>query len=111
MDEKSYTRLYNKLCQLVHIENIQELSIHDIFSLLQKAMECVERYESLTGIQKKQMVLKAMQHIIDSKIGDNMVIKPTILSLLEPCIDTIIAVSKSEWLLNLKKGTSCCKFL
>lgn len=105
-------RLYDKLCELVVAENMVELSIHDIFSLLKRGMELVEEMKAFTGVQKKQMVIEAIEKIINTKVVDNPIMKHALLTLLEPSIDTIIEVSKQEWMINLKKSTSrCCPFL
>ena len=105
-------RLYDKLCELVVAENMAELSIHDIFSLLKRGMELVEEMKAFTGVQKKQMVIEAIEKIINTKVVDNPIMKHALLTLLEPSIDTIIEVSKQEWMINLKKSTSrCCPFL
>ena len=110
MGPKLNTQLYNTLCE-EFIANNGKLSVHDLFTLLRKGMEFVEQSKLLTGIQKKQMVEVAIQQLIECNIVDNPVLRHTLLALLEPYIQTIIEVSQHKWMLNIKKGATCCPFL
>jgi len=104
------TKLYDALCELTATQHMRELSIQDVFSLLKCGMQLVERIKGYTGVQKKEMVIFAMEKVIHRSVSDPT-LTAALLALLEPSIDTIVEVSKQEWLINLQRGRlRCCPF-
>ena len=102
------TKLYNQLCELTTTEHMRTLNVHDVFTLLKRAMELAEQVQNLTGLQKKMLVMEALQRIIEVRVVDNLPLRVALVSIIEPSIDAIVEVSKQQWLVNVRKGTMAC---
>jgi hypothetical protein len=107
VSEKVYAKVYAKLSRILVRKNIGELNISDVFLLVKEGMECVERILALNGYQKKQLVIRTLEILIDKHIPDEL-LKGTFEHYLAPTVDAICDVSNHKWKINLKSVNSCC---
>jgi len=72
------------------------------FLLTREVMEYIDKFKGLTGQEKKLMVKENV--ILLLRRQSNFESINMYISLLEPYIENLILLSKSELLLNLRKG-------
>lgn len=100
--------IYNVLAESIKGRGITSV---DVILMTTKAMQLVEKYNTLSGIQKKNLVLNSLKKIIQTKVkkdDDRDIILDFITIFLPPIIDTIISVDKKEIKIATKK---CLSFL
>lgn len=95
------------------IAQSDNFTIEQIYPLLVKLMEEVEKYTYLTGDQKKTVVLLVISRIIDIlPVDDN--VKSLLRNIpMGTVIDLIVSAARSEFALQTKKKLfsklPCCK--
>jgi hypothetical protein len=77
-------------------------NLGSFFMLIREVMEYIEKFDGLSGFEKKLMIKKNL--IILLKIQSNFENVNLYIPLLEPYIENLILLSKSKILLNLKNN-------
>ena len=95
--------------------NIEDFGVDKIMDVLPKLIQHVEHYKNLRGVQKRELIISMLKHIIDvtDGPGDDAVWDPILKKLVPSLIDTLIDVNdgkiklrkKQRWLGKLFK---CC---
>lgn len=105
-------RLYKELKKVIGNENLTRSSIVVVSMNL---MTVVEHYDDVHGVQKKALILNALNHLIDDQINDPqevMEMKLLVQLTLPTMLDTFISIDKKEMHIKLKKGCgkllACC---
>jgi hypothetical protein len=99
---------------------VEDFKIESIMKVVPKIIKHVQKYKSLSGLEKKTMVVSMLSHIVDitDGPGDDDLWDPIIKRLIPSVIDTIVMVDKGKLKLNTKKGGllklvsklfSCCR--
>ena len=94
--------------------DLEDFSVSKIPTLLPKLIKHVEHYKSLTGKQKRSMIIRMIKHIIDvtDGPGDDAFWDPIIKDLVPGMIDALLDVNDRK--LKLRKrpfkmfGFLCC---
>jgi E3 ubiquitin-protein ligase DOA10 len=76
--------------------------IPSFFILTRDVMEYIEKFAELNGLEKKIMITKNILFFLRRQSNSENI--NIYISLLEPYIESLILVSRSKLLLNLKKG-------
>lgn len=106
-------RLYEELKKIIGKGNINS---SNIVTILISLMQIVEKYQDVSGIQKKAIILKALKLVINDQVTNeeeakalNLLVEVT----LPTVIDTLVSVDKKEIQIKIKKGCSkllkCCR--
>ena len=67
-------------------------------------MQLVERYPRLKGSEKKDLVIRGVQHIISKNGGNEL-----IMGVIPLFIDNVVSINNGEISLNAPKNLfSCC---
>ena len=99
---------------------VEDFKIESIMKVVPQIIRHVQKYKSLSGQEKKTMVVSMLTHIVDitDGPGDDDLWDPIIKRLIPHVIDTIVMVDKGKLKLNTKKGGllklvgglfSCCR--
>jgi len=101
------SNLYQKdINELVHyLENFigeEVISIINILNICVVAMQKVEKFNNLSGSDKKQVVLSGITQVLKNRGGDS-----NLTSLLPSFIDTSISIEKGELNISID-GKKCC---
>lgn len=99
---------------------VEDFKVESIMKVVPKIIRHVQKYKSLSGEEKKTMVIAMLSHIVDitDGPGDDDLWDPIIKRLIPHVIDTIVMVDKGKLKLNTKKGGllkivgklfSCCR--
>ena len=99
---------------------VEDFKIESIMKVVPKIIKHVQKYKSLSGLEKKTMIVSMLSHIVDitDGPGDDDLWDPIIKRLIPSVIDTIVMVDKGKLKLNTKKGGllklvsklfSCCR--
>lgn len=101
--DKDIDSIKNKLGDMV-----ENLSVDTIVDVVPHLIKYVDKYNNLVGIEKKQLVIGILKHLIDNTdgFGDDSIVDPILKSLVPSIIDNLIKVDKKE--LKLKKVKPCC---
>ena len=91
----------------------QSISVASVIIMITTAMVEVEKITSLTGPQKKELVIHVIGRLIDeipSNQEDKAAIKSAFVLFAPSIIDTIVAASRGKYNLNLASRTKkgCC---
>ena len=88
------------------LKRFLELKVVDnmgsFFMLIREVMEYIEKFDGLSGLEKKLMIKENL--IILLKRQSNFESVNLYIPLLEPYIENLILLSKSKILLNLKNN-------
>jgi hypothetical protein len=106
-------RLYEELKKIIGKGNINS---SNIVTILISLMQIVEKYQDVSGIQKKAIILEALELVINDQVTNeeeakalNLLVEVT----LPTVIDTLVSVDKKEIQIKIKKGCSkllkCCR--
>jgi hypothetical protein len=105
-------KLYEDLKRIVGDEN---LSHSNVISILLSLMQVVEHYV-ISGVQKKTLVLRALDRLIEDQFDDKQEadkMKLLVQLTLPTVIDTIVSIDKKSLQINVKKGFRklfvCCR--
>ena len=93
-----------------------KLSPSNVVTILVSLMQLIEKYPNLNGLQKKQVVLDAINMLIDDNndnVEDADQLKLVVQVTLPTVIDTIMSVDSRQLQIKLKKvynwlHKSCC---
>lgn len=95
-----------------------DFDLNSIMELVPRLMKHVQSYKSLTGPQKKKLVIKMINHIIDitdTPYVDDATWDPIMKQLVPKLIDTLVEVNNGKLVLKKRKCTllrlflpSCC---
>lgn len=99
---------------------VEDFKIESIMKVVPTIVKHVQKYKSLTGQEKKTMIVSMLSHIVDitDGPGDDDLWDPIIKRLIPHVIDTLVMVDKGKLKLNTKKGGllrllsklfSCCR--
>jgi hypothetical protein len=93
---------------VVEIEKIlsgQKLGLDNILSVCISAMKIVEGIPKLKGAEKKELVLKSIEIVMNRTDGDI-----TLLTILSSFIDNAISIDRGQLKFNVKPKTiwNCC---
>lgn len=77
--------------------------------ILGQAMKFIEKYDALTGVQKRQLVLDQCKYMIQTNVSLNEAEKASLVMLVDSFAGHVIdlVVGAASLGLNLSK-TSCC---
>lgn len=102
-ETNNYEDSLKKLLQTVQKDDI---TMANIINVITRSVEVVETYNTLTGLEKKQMALKltimVVKEMKTDKETESAIIDFT-NSIGPSLIDTIILVSKGKLAINVKK--------
>jgi len=89
------------------LENLENFELSKLMSVLPSLMKHVENYKNLNGVQKRQLVINMVKHIIDitDGPGNDEVWDPILKKLVPGIIDTLIQVNDGKLKLRNKKKT------
>lgn len=93
-------------------ESIKSKKINQstIISIIVIAMQLINKNNSITGYEKKQLVLQVIKEVINTQDSldqtDKMSLNILVDTVGSNMIDNLIAASKGK--LNLKKNNKCC---
>ena len=84
-----------------------------VFELIRSAMELVEHYNGVSGIEKKEMVITVVDRIVyELGVGDDFFVKVFVENFLDDLIDNICDIAKGNLDINSKlsfmKKLKCC---
>ena len=99
---------------------VEDFKIESIMKVVPTIVKHVQKYKSLSGTEKKTMIVAMLSHIVDitDGPGDDDLWDPIIKRLIPHVIDTLVMVDKGKLKLNTKKGGllkllsklfSCCR--
>ena len=99
---------------------VEDFKIESIMKVVPTIVKHVQKYKSLTGTEKKTMIISMLSHIVDitDGPGNDDLWDPIIKRLIPHVIDTLVLVDKGKLKLNTKKGGllklvsklfSCCR--
>jgi hypothetical protein len=91
------------------VDTLEGFSLDNIITLVPRLIQHVENYKNLSGENKKNLVIKMLNHIIDVTDcpGDDDILDPIMKRMVPPLIDTLIEVNSGQ--LKLKKKPSFMK--
>ena len=85
----------------------------DIVPFAVLAMQIVEKFPNLSGPDKKDLVIRLAQRLVDDYVPqkEEEIVRAAVDALLPAVIDQIVAASKGQLKLNLAKVRGCfgCK--
>ena len=83
---------------------IEDFKIENIMSVLPQIIKHVQKYNSLTGLEKKNMIISMLKHIVDitDGPGNDDLWDPIIKRLIPGIIDTLVEIDKGKLKLNTK---------
>ena len=89
-------------------DSIKDLSLDNIIDLVPQLIKCVDKYNDLKGIEKKQLVVELINHFIDitDGFGDDAIIDPLLKQIVPSVIDNLIKVDNKQ--LKLKEQLPFC---
>ena len=89
-------------------DSIKDLSLDNIIDLVPQLIKCVDKYNDLKGVEKKQLVVELINHFIDitDGFGDDAIIDPILKQIVPSVIDNLIKVDKKQ--LKLKEQLPFC---
>ncbi len=84
---------------------VEDFKVESIMKVVPQIIRHVQKYKSLSGQEKKTMVIAMLSHIVDitDGPGDDDLWDPIIKRLIPHVIDTIVMVDKGKLKLNTKK--------
>jgi hypothetical protein len=102
--------LYKELKDII---GKSEISRSNIVIILISLMQIIERYDKISGIQKKAIIISTLYDFIDDNIEDNedkVQLKLLVQMTIPSVIDSIISFDKSEVAINIHKKCSSVIF-
>ncbi len=88
---------------------LEDFSINNLMSILPQLMRHVKKYKSLSGFEKRTMVISMLKHIIDitDGPGNDDLWDPILKKLVPSIIDTLVEVDKGN--LRINRNNSCLR--
>jgi len=92
---------------------IEDFKIENVMSVLPQIIKHVQKYNSLTGLEKKNMIISMLKHIVDitDGPGNDDLWDPIIKRLIPGIIDTLVEIDKGKLKLNTKTKKGLLKKL
>ena len=89
------------------VEALDNFSVDKLMDVLPKLISHVENYKNLSGSEKRTLVIKMLNHIIDITDcpGDDEIWDPIVKRLVPSIIDSLIKVENKQ--LKLRKKPKC----
>jgi hypothetical protein len=89
------------------LENKTILCLGDLFKLVKQLMEYVEKYNVLSGDEKRDIIYDNISLMLYKT--HTTIIAKNYVSIIFPFIEELILISKSKVMINLKRGciTKC----
>jgi hypothetical protein len=93
------------------VDELDNFSLDTIVDIIPHLIRCVEKYKTLSGIEKKRLVLELIECFIDRTdgFGDDTVVDPIIKTIVPSIIDNLIKVEDKKLVLRKKSNYLCCK--
>ena len=90
-----------------------DFSLNKISILIPKLIIIAEKYKTLRGVEKKELVIELLKNIINKydNVSENSILEPIILQLVPSMIDTLISVDKKQIKLKKNPLINCFKCL
>ena len=78
--------------------NFKNISSEKIIELLPKIIQYVQKYKNLTGEQKKALIIRILNLIIDKTDGpgDDEIFDPILKRMVPVLIDTFVKIGKNK---------------
>lgn len=89
-------------------KHVGTFSLDSVVEIIPECIEFVEAYKSLSGLEKKQLVVEIIKHLIDTTdgFGSDDIIDPLLKKIVPPVIDSLIGVEKNRIVMK-KKNKKC----
>ena len=86
-------------------ETLENFSLDKLMDILPRLILHVENYKNLSGLEKKNLVIRMLNHIIDITdcSGDDDIWDPIVKRLVPSIIDSMIKVENKKLRLKKKK--------
>ena len=94
-----------KLVRYISFESIETLTIATTQELILRCMEFIDEFSNLSGGEKKEIVIEVVSSIV--KQSSNDVFRDALLNTIDPCIELMISLSKSQWFINRPRSWWC----
>jgi hypothetical protein len=93
------------------VDELDNFSLGTIVDIIPHLIICVEKYKTLSGIEKKRLVLELIERFIDRTdgFGDDAIVDPIIKTIVPSVIDNLIKVENKKLVLRKKNTYLCCK--
>ena len=90
-----------------------DFSLDKISILIPKLIIIAEKYKTLRGVEKKELVIELLKNIVSKydNVNENSILEPIILQLVPSMIDTLISVDKKQIKLKKTPLINCFKCL
>jgi len=88
-------------------EDLENFSLGTIIDIIPNLIRIVEKYKTLSGIEKKRLVLDLIEYFIDNTdgFGDDHLVDPIIKTIVPSVIDNLIKVEDKK--IVLRKNRNC----
>ena len=88
-------------------ETLDNFSVDKLMEVLPRLISHVENYKNLSGVEKRSLVVRMLNHIIDITDcpGDDEIWDPIVKRLVPSLIDSLIKVENKQ--LKLRKKPKC----
>lgn len=85
-------------------ESMETFTIEKMMEVLPELMRHVQVYKNLNGAQKKKLVIKMINHLVDitDSPGDDEIWDPILKRMVPSIIDTLVKVDKKKLVLRKK---------
>lgn len=107
MQQSENDKLY---LQLLSIIGINKLTPSSIVIITAQLMQIISTITTMSGIQKKELVISVLNRFIIEKMGDNeesQAVKTIIYATLPTIIDTYVSIDKKELIIKIKSCWCC----
>jgi hypothetical protein len=97
-------KLYNNMKSIM---GGSEITTGNITGILLSLMQIVEKYENISGEQKKAIILSTLFKFLDDSSledDDKIQLKILVQTTLPSVIDAFVSLDKSKMVIKLKKG-------
>ena len=94
----------------------KQVTVNNIIGIVTLAMQLVQQYGTLNGVEKKQVVVNAITRVVDEipmNESDRIAVKAVVATTLSKTIDYVIAIANGEIDLfgQIEEGVARCKVM